>query len=97
MTAPARRAPLVPVHEQLTLSPQEAADLLGGIGRTKVYELIEAGTLPTITLYDGAGVRITRADLEAYVQQRKRAGQEAMTTHLTLVTPDAAARQRHGR
>jgi excisionase family DNA binding protein len=44
--------------------PQVAGQL--GIGRSSVYRLIDAGTLPTVAI--GRARRVTRAALLAYVE-----------------------------
>ena len=54
---------------RLLLRPAEAATALG-IGRTKVYELIAAGELPSIRI--GASVRVPVAALEAWIARRVR-------------------------
>jgi len=48
------------------LTVEQAADILK-IGRTKVYELITAGDLRTVTI--GRCRRIRRSDLQAYIAQ----------------------------
>lgn len=80
----------------LVLKPDQAAALLG-IGRTKVYELIAAGDLPTITVYAGGPVRITRAAVDAYVAARVRAAETEHATYLSLVAPKTARGQRNTR
>lgn len=72
--------------ELLVLKPDQAAALLG-ISRTKVYELTASGDLPTITVYAGGPIRITRADVDAYLAARKRAAEEQTATYLTLTAP----------
>ncbi|MBZ9712227.1 helix-turn-helix domain-containing protein [Deinococcus multiflagellatus] len=72
--------------ELLVLTPEQAGQLLG-ISRSKVYELIQAGQLPTITVFSGGPARITRADLDAYVVARKREATEAHANYLTLTAP----------
>lgn len=49
---------------QLLLRPEEVAECLN-IGRSKVYELMRAGTLESVRI--GTCRRVTRADLERYV------------------------------
>ena len=53
--------------EKLLLRPVEAAQLLG-IGRTKVYELLAAGELPSIKI--GACVRIPVDELRQWIQDQ---------------------------
>lgn len=48
--------------------PEVAAEL--GLGRSSVYQLIQAGELPVVRI--GRAVRVSRADLEAWVDQRRR-------------------------
>jgi excisionase family DNA binding protein len=52
------------VIEKLTYTVNEAALALG-IGRTKLYELVQAGELPLVKI--GARSLIRRADLEAFL------------------------------
>jgi excisionase family DNA binding protein len=49
---------------RLLFRPNEAAEALA-MGRTKVYELIRLGKLATVQT--DAGLRVTRAALDAYV------------------------------
>lgn len=51
---------------RLLLTVREAAALLA-IGRTKLYELIEAGQLGTVHI--GRAVRVPRAELDAFVDR----------------------------
>ena len=53
--------------EKLLLRPAEAAQLLG-IGRTKVYELLAAGVLPSVKI--GACVRIPVDALRQWIQDQ---------------------------
>lgn len=52
----------------------EAAALLG-LGRSTIYELVQAGELRTVHI--GRAVRISRAELERWVRDQERAGQAA--------------------
>lgn len=56
--------------ESILLRVEEVAELLG-LGRTKVFEMISAGELPTVRI--GRCVRVPRADLERWVSSRARA------------------------
>ncbi len=56
--------------ESILLRAEEVAELLG-IGRTKVFEMISAGELPTVRI--GRCVRIPRLELQAWVTSRARA------------------------
>ena len=53
--------------EKLLLKPAEAAELLG-IGRSKMYELLAAGALPSIRV--GHSVRVPVTALERWVAER---------------------------
>jgi excisionase family DNA binding protein len=55
------------VSEPLLLRPVEAARLLG-ISRSKLYEILVAGEIPTIHI--GRSVRIPLAQLRAWVDQQ---------------------------
>jgi len=52
--------------EKLLLTADEVAEVLG-IGRTKVYELMAAGTIRSIKI--GACRRVTAAGLREYVER----------------------------
>lgn len=54
--------------ERLLLRVDEAAELLG-LGRSKVYELVTAGELESVTV--GRARRIPRAALEAFVEKMR--------------------------
>jgi excisionase family DNA binding protein len=60
--------------EKLLLRPVEAADAIG-IGRSKVYELLASGELPSIRI--GASVRVPVDALKAWIAARTAAGREA--------------------
>ena len=51
--------------DQLLLRPEEVAECLN-IGRSKVYELIRAGTLESVRI--GTCRRVTRVAVERYVE-----------------------------
>ena len=53
--------------DKLLFRPSEAAEAIG-IGRSKVYELIASGELPSIRI--GSSVRVSVAALEAWVERR---------------------------
>ena len=55
--------------QRLLLRIPEAAETLG-IGRTKIYELIATGELPTIRL--GRAVRISVSALQKWVEAREQ-------------------------
>ncbi|HEU5034281.1 MAG TPA: helix-turn-helix domain-containing protein [Mycobacteriales bacterium] len=59
---------------RLLLTPTEAAEALG-IGRSKLYELLKSGVVPSITI--GACRRIVASDLAIVVEQLKSAQQVA--------------------
>jgi excisionase family DNA binding protein len=50
--------------DKLLLTPREAADVLG-IGRSKLYELLRSGTVPSVRI--GRCRRIAALDLAAVV------------------------------
>jgi excisionase family DNA binding protein len=51
----------------LLLRATEVAHLLG-LGRSKVYEMMQTGELPTVKI--GTAVRVPRAALEQWVQRK---------------------------
>lgn len=51
--------------ESMLLRAGEVAELLG-LGRTKVFEMLAAGELPTVRI--GRCVRVPRSELEAWVR-----------------------------
>lgn len=53
--------------EKLLLRPTEAAEAIG-IGRSKMYELLAAGKLPSIRI--GASVRVPVDALRAWVERQ---------------------------
>ena len=53
--------------DRLLLRPVEVADQLG-IGRSKAYELIAAGVIPSIRI--GASVRVPADSLRAWVARQ---------------------------
>jgi excisionase family DNA binding protein len=55
--------------QRLLLRIPEAAEALG-IGRTKIYELIATGELPTIRV--GRAVRISVSTLQKWVEAREQ-------------------------
>ncbi len=57
--------------DKLLLTPAEAADALG-IGRSKVYELMRAGTLPSIRI--DSWRRVPLEDLTALVARLRGTG-----------------------
>jgi excisionase family DNA binding protein len=56
----------VPMVDKLLLTPEDAAAVLS-IGRSKLYELIAAGTLETVAI--GACRRIPQAALDDFVDR----------------------------
>lgn len=52
---------------QIAMRPVEAADLLG-IGRSKVYEMVGAGVIPSVRI--GASVRIPLESLRAWIARQ---------------------------
>jgi excisionase family DNA binding protein len=64
-TCASRVPKMTPQPPQLLLRVSEAADVLG-ICRSRVYELLYAGTLPSVKL--GNSRRIRHSDLETFVR-----------------------------
>ena len=52
--------------DRLLLRPGEVADALG-IGRSKAYELIAGGTIPSVRI--GGSVRVPAEALRAWIEQ----------------------------
>lgn len=62
--------------DRMLLRPVEVADMLG-IGRSKAYELIGSGTIPSIRI--GASVRVPSESLRAWVEsQAEQTASDAM-------------------
>jgi excisionase family DNA binding protein len=57
---------------RLLLTPEQAAEVLS-IGRTRLYQLVATGQLPSVKL--GASRRITRQSLERYVASLEQPAQ----------------------
>lgn len=51
--------------DRLLLRPTDAAELIS-VSRSRIYELIAAGTLPSIRI--GSSVRVPVAALQAWIQ-----------------------------
>jgi excisionase family DNA binding protein len=62
--------------EKLLLRPVEVADLLG-LGRSKIYELLASGAIPSVRI--GASIRVPADGLRAWIadQANAAAGQSA--------------------
>ena len=56
-----------PAVDRLLLRPIEAAEAIG-VGRSKIYELLASGTLPSVRI--GASVRVPVDALRAWVERR---------------------------
>ena len=56
--------------ERLMLKPDEAAEILG-LGRSKLYQLLADGTLPSVRL--GRSVRIPAESLRQWVREKAEA------------------------
>jgi excisionase family DNA binding protein len=69
MESPKEAAP-----QRLLLRIPEVAETLG-IGRTKIYEMIATGELPTIRV--GRAVRISVSTLQKWVEEREMQGLSA--------------------
>lgn len=59
--------------ERLMLRPIEAAEAIG-IGRSKVYELLASGELPSIRI--GSSVRVPVEALKAWIAKQATVGRE---------------------
>jgi excisionase family DNA binding protein len=57
-------------HDRLAVSPSQAA-LLAGIGRTKLYEVLNAGLLPSFKIGKRRLVRV--AEIDAWLQRLEKA------------------------
>lgn len=54
-------------ESQLLLKPERAAALLD-LGKSKLYEMLRAGEIPSVRI--GRAVRIPRVALEAWINER---------------------------
>jgi excisionase family DNA binding protein len=55
--------------ERILLKPAEVAEMLG-VGRTKAYELINSGRLPTVVV--GTSIRVPVEALERWVRENTK-------------------------
>ena len=55
--------------DKLLIRPSEVADLLG-LGRTKVYEMLASGELPSVRI--GKSVRVPLGALRQWVDERAK-------------------------
>ena len=62
----------LPPHRQVWLVTLPAAARLLGVSRSKLYELVAAGELPTVRI--GRSRRIAVADLEQFVRRCRTMG-----------------------
>ena len=79
--------------EKLLLTPREAADVLG-IGRSKLYELLQAGQIPSVRI--GKCRRIPATALRELVENLSRdADAPAMATRIETrgITPSPSLSQ----
>lgn len=60
--------------ERLLLRPTEAAEAIG-IGRSKVYELLASGELPSIRI--GGSVRVPLEQLRAWIERKSAETQDS--------------------
>ncbi len=60
-----------PLTERLLLRPTEAAEMLG-VGRSKLYELIAEGDIPTVQV--GSRLRIPLEELRNWIRQETGKG-----------------------
>ena len=65
------------MSERLLLKPAEAADAIG-VSRSRAYELIADGTLPSIRL--GSSVRVPVSALREWIDRRVAEGIETRST-----------------
>ena len=63
----------MPTDSRLLLRPTEAAEAIG-IGRSKVYDLIASGDLPSIRI--GGSVRVPVDELKAWIARQLSERQE---------------------
>jgi excisionase family DNA binding protein len=61
------------VMERILLKPTEAAEVIG-LGRSKTYELISKGLIPSVRI--GKSVRVPVAALRNWVEQQLREQQQ---------------------
>jgi excisionase family DNA binding protein len=59
----------------LLLTPEQAGEVLGGVKRSLVYELINAGEIETVKIRSSR--KVVYASLVAYVQRLREQGQGA--------------------
>lgn len=64
--------PLTEERTAYLMSPGEVAKFLG-LGRTRTYELLSAGIIPSVRI--GRLRRVRREDLEAYIAARMERGE----------------------
>ncbi len=55
--------------EKLLIRPKEVAEVLG-LGRTKIYELIASGIIPSVRI--GRSVRVPAEELRTWINNLKR-------------------------
>lgn len=68
---------------RLLLRPNEAAELLA-VGRSKLYELIAAGEVPSVKI--GRSLRVPAAELEQWVTERAAAAAVDAATRMPTET-----------
>jgi excisionase family DNA binding protein len=56
-----------PAIERLLLRPREMAELIG-VSRTRAYELLRSGTIPSIKI--GSSVRVSASQLRRWIDDR---------------------------
>jgi len=56
-----------PIMEERLLKPAEVADILQ-VSRAMAYKLLNQGEIPSVRI--GKSVRVRRADLERYINER---------------------------
>jgi excisionase family DNA binding protein len=59
------------VIEKILLRPAEAAEMIG-VSRSKIYELIASGAIPSVRLQDGRMIRIPVAALKTLAENKAK-------------------------
>ena len=78
--------------DKLLLRPTEAADLIG-VGRSKLYQLLATGELPSIRI--GGSVRVPLQKLRDWVDEKALDDADRRGDHADRVTREREARAAH--
>lgn len=70
--------------DRYLLRPEDAAHVLS-IGRSKLYDLLASGRLPSVTIDGCRRIRIRTEDIEAFVAELKK---ETSTSHRPSTVDD---------